>query len=31
MGDFNIPSRESKLYRAITGRGLQIAPGLLGA
>jgi endonuclease/exonuclease/phosphatase family metal-dependent hydrolase len=31
MGDFNIPSRDSDLFRAITSKGLQIAPGLLGA
>ena len=28
MGDFNIPSLDSDLYRAITARGLTMPPGL---
>ncbi len=30
MGDFNVPREDSDLFRAITSRGLKIAPGLLG-
>lgn len=30
MGDFNIPSRESPMFRAITRHGLQIPSALLG-
>lgn len=31
MGDFNIPSRDDKLFEAITKNGLQIPSSLLGA
>ena len=31
MGDFNIPSREDPLFKAITKHGLQIPRALLGA
>ncbi len=30
MGDFNVASEESALFKAITSRGLRIAPALLG-
>jgi endonuclease/exonuclease/phosphatase family metal-dependent hydrolase len=30
MGDFNIPSTDSALFQAITGKGLCIPPALLG-
>lgn len=29
LGDFNIPSRQSKLFQAVTSTGLQIPSGLL--
>lgn len=29
LGDFNIPSRGSKTFKAITSKGLEVAPGLL--
>lgn len=29
LGDFNIPSRQSKLFQAVTSTGLQIPAGLL--
>ncbi len=31
MGDFNIPSRRSSTYKAITSKGLEIPNALLGA
>lgn len=31
MGDFNIPSRDDALFKAITKHGLQIPKALLGA
>jgi endonuclease/exonuclease/phosphatase family metal-dependent hydrolase len=30
MGDFNIPDRESELFKALTGKGLQIPDKLVG-
>jgi len=31
LGDFNIPSRRSSLFKAVTSKGLQCPPALLGA